>query len=623
MANDYLARLDAIRNLMAEKAWDVLIVSGSDSHVSEYVSDRWRGVRWLSGFMGEGDLVITQDHAGVWTDSRYFISGREELSGTGYELHEIRIPGAVDVPEWLAAHFMEEVDGDVVICVDGVTQPARSVLDIKKTFSAFGYEVDNDNMGLRIVSVPDVLELIWENRPAIPMSPIISLGEDLVGESRSSKIAWLRNFLEEEGYGAILVSALDEIAWLLNVRGSDIDCNPVVISYLLVTKSEVRWFVRKTAFSRLDEETMESFGELKEDGVEICPYGDVEIGISEIMQELGEALYVDVDHLNYNLFNIITGVGQEGSVVMGASPVAVRKAIKNEVEIEGMREAHFEDGLVMERFLYWLESQVEYSEGIDEWDAACHLNELRSEVEGFKGLSFETISAYGPNAALPHYVTPHRGAALLGDDGLYLCDSGGQYMYGTTDLTRTVPLGRCDSLEREDYTLVLKGHIDLAMAIFPKGTAGCHLDVLARNPLWRNKRNFGHGSGHGVGFFLNVHEGPQGIRQDYNEQPILPGMVVSDEPGMYREGSHGIRHENLLLCRDAGENEYGSWLKFEVLTLCHMDTSIVDIQLLTDEELDWLNEYNERVYDQLGPYLPREVAHWLYRKTRPLEREKF
>ena len=621
MANDYLERLAAVRELMADKGWDALIISGSDPHVSEYVSDRWRGVNWLSGFTGEGDLVITQGRAGVWTDSRYFISGREELSGTGYELHPTRVPDAVDIPVWLAEWFSEDIDGDVVVCVDGLTQSAQSVLEIKKTFAAYGFEVDNDNMGLRIISVPDVLELVWENRSAIPTSPVISLGEDLVGESRESKISWLRGFLEENGYGAMLVSALDEIAWLLNVRGSDIDCNPVVISYLLVTMTEVRWYVRKTAFARLDEDTMESFEELKRDGVEICPYGDVEIGISEVLQDMDEALFVDYDHLNYNLFNIMTGEGQEGSVAMGTSPVAERKAIKNEVEIEGMREAHLEDGLVMERFLYWLETHVEYSEGLDEWDAACHLNELRSEVEGFKGLSFETISAYGENAALPHYVTPHRGAALLDERGLYLCDSGGQYMYGTTDLTRTVPLGHCSRQEREDYTLVLKGHIDLAKAIFPRGTAGCHLDILARNPLWQNRLNFGHGTGHGVGFFLNVHEGPQGIRQDFNDQPILPGMIVSDEPGLYREGSHGIRHENLLLCKDVEENEYGSWLGFEVLTLCHIDTSIVEVDLLTDEELDWLNEYNSNVYEKLGHYLPREVAKWLKNKVRPLERE--
>ena len=280
-----------------------------------------------------------------------------------------------------------------------------------------------------------------------------------------------------------------------------------------------------------------------------------------------------------------------------------------------MREAHLEDGLVMEQFLYWVSRHAGM---VNEWEAAQYLGSLRAKVPGYRGDSFETISAYGPSAALPHYVTPRSGSALLEARGLYLCDSGGQYLFGTTDITRTVPLGPCTPLEKEDYTLVLKGHIDLSMAVFPRGTAGCQIDALAREPLWRAKRNFGHGTGHGVGFFLGVHEGPQDIRQNFNSVALEPGMICSDEPGIYREGMHGIRHENLLLCRAVGDNEFGSWLGFEPLTLCHYDTSCLEVPLLTADEREWLNAYNERVYQTLSPRLPAEVAAWLRTKTLPV-----
>ena len=298
-----------------------------------------------------------------------------------------------------------------------------------------------------------------------------------------------------------------------------------------------------------------------------------------------------------------------------SSPVSLWKAVKNPVELEGIREAHLEDGLVMERFLYWVSR---HAGSVNEWEAACELGRLRAQVPGYRFDSFETISAYGPSAALPHYITPATGSALLEARGLYLVDSGGQYLFGTTDITRMMPLGPCTALEREDYTLVLKGHIDLAMAVFPRGTAGCQIDALAREPLWKAKRNFGHGTGHGVGFFLNAHEGPQDIRQNFNHQPLEPGMVISDEPGIYREGMHGVRHENLILVRPVGDNEFGSFLGFETLTLCHFDTSCLELGLLTADERDWLNAYNAHVYDVLAPRLPSDVATWLHTQTRPV-----
>ena len=321
------------------------------------------------------------------------------------------------------------------------------------------------------------------------------------------------------------------------------------------------------------------------------------------------------DELTPALRDAIEDGDQMPEIEYCASPVPLMKAVKNPVEIEGMREAHLEDGVVMENFLFWIEQNAG---SVDEWQAARYLGSLRAQVPGYRGDSFETISAYGPSAALPHYVTPREGSALLERHGLYLVDSGGQYIFGTTDITRTVPLGPCTALEKEDYTLVLKGHIDLAMAVFPRGTAGCQIDALAREPLWKAKRNFGHGTGHGVGFYLNVHEGPQDIRQNFNTQPLLPGMITSNEPGLYREGMHGIRHENLVLCRSIGDNEFGSWLGFEDLTLCHIDTSCLDMELLTNEERAWLNSYNRHVYEKISPRLDEDVAAWLRKKTQPV-----
>ncbi len=595
---------------MAERGWDAVVLTGSDPHASEYPAPRWKQVEWVSGFGGEaGDLVITADHAGLWTDTRYFIQAGLVLPGTGIELHKTRVPEQVLIPEWLADEAFPDVERDVVIAVDGQTHTMGEVDAIRSAFAASGRPLDS----VRFVNAPDFLDLLWEDRPQIPQSPIITLGEDIVGESRESKIMWLRKFLLKQGCDAILLTALDEIAWVLNVRGADVAYNPVVISYLLVSMEEVSWFVRKNAFTE-DEETRASFDELRAEGIDVLEYDDICFALSSLEADI-EKVYADPSGVNFNLYNIMP----LDRMVFGASPVPLRKAVKNETEIEGMREAHLEDGLAMERFLYWLESQLEAGSMITEWDAAEKLGELRAMVPGYRGDSFETISAYGAGAALPHYVTPHEDAPRLERHGLYLCDSGGQYLFGTTDITRTVPLGPCTALEREDYTLVLKGHLALAAAVYPKGTAGCQLDVLARGALWQNKRNFGHGTGHGIGFFLNVHEGPQDIRQNFNSQPLLPGMITSDEPGIYREGRHGVRHESLLLTVEAGSNDFGTWLAFENLTLCHIDTSAVVRELLTSDEVGWLNEYNRRVFETLSPRLPSEIAEWLRRKTLPLQ----
>ncbi len=617
MGNIYAQRIDAIRSIMKSKGIDAMVITGSDPHNSEYPAPRWKQVEWVSGFTGEaGDLVITADHAGLWTDTRYFIQAVQQLAGTGVELHKTRVPEQVLIPEWLANVKFAEKRGTVVVAVDGLSQPVSSVEDIKDAFIGSGRanaETDDQSDMFKIVDLPDFMDQLWQDRPAVPSSPIITLGEDTTGESRMAKIVWLRHLLEERKCDAILITALDEIAWLLNVRGSDIEYNPVVMSYLLVTPEKVDWFVKKP-FGGCDTETRDSFAELQEDGINILNYDDVSLAFEETEDHV--RLLVDPSSLNYHIFKVLDSVSDHITLVRGTSPIPLRKALKNNVEIEGMKEAHFEDGLAMEKFLYWLETSMAEGKEINEWDAACKLNSLRAEIVGYRGNSFETISAYGPDAALPHFVTPSEGSRRLEPHGLYLCDSGGQYLYGTTDITRTVPLGPCTEQEKTDYTLALKGHIALAKAVFPQGTAGCQIDYAARCPLWQFRRNFGHGTGHGVGFFLNVHEGPQDIRQNFNRQPILPGMINSDEPGIYIEGEYGIRHESLLLCVRDRVNEFGSWLSFETLTLCHMDTSVIVPSLMTEDEMIWLNAYNAKVYETLAPHLPGEVAEWLERKTR-------
>lgn len=577
-----------LRTLMRAKGWDAVVVTGSDPHCSEYPAERWKQVEWLSGFTGEaGDLVVTLDHAGLWTDTRYFIQAEQQLAGTGIALHKMRVPEQVPIPDWLRQQFGD----DALIAVDGLCTGAGFAQSLPGT----------------VLSVPDLLDRFWTDRPAIPQTPIFTVDP---GETRREKISWLRAFLRGQDCDGILLTALDEIAWLLNVRASDIEYNPLVISYLLVTRSEVCWYVLKDKVE--DQDSRATFSILEADGVRLHPYSDIDYLPSEFQGRL----FVDASSLNYQLYSTLASDGV--ALEEGTSPVGLRKAVKNAREIAGMREAHLQDGVAMERYLYWLEKSVAAGREITEWDAAVKLGQLRGDQKDYLGDSFETISAYGPGAALPHYITPHNYAPVIRDEGLYLCDSGGQYICGTTDITRTVPMGRLSALEREDYTLVLKGHIALATAVFPEGTPGCRLDVLARAPLWRSKRNFGHGTGHGVGWFLGVHEGPHDIRQNLNPVPFEPGMIVSDEPGIYREGKHGVRHENLLLCVEAGVSEFGRWLAFEPLTLCHFETEALDLSLLDRDEIDWLNAYHERVWQALSPHLPGEIADWLRDKTRPV-----
>ncbi len=606
MENIYAARVARLRTAMAERGIDALLISNTDPHASEYPARRWCQVEWVSGFTGEAaEMAITASHAGLWTDTRYFIQAGRQLPGTGIALHKTRVPEQVLIPDYLASEFKGSLNHTVTVAYDGLCWSVEWINDLKsKLEKAYGID------GYRLVDMPDFLSGFWEDRPPIPATPVTLPDRKLFGQTREEKLNWLRTEMKSRGCRHMLVSALDEIAWLLNVRGEDIDYNPYVISYLTVSLDGACWFVR------------DSGNVPPVSGVDIADYETLGDGLA-VMAEGGGALMVDSATLNVNVSNLIDAAFGKSRTVFCTSPVVEKKAVKNRTEIENLRKIHLQDGLAVEKFLHWLESKVKAREEVDEWNASAKLTSFRAEIDGYHGNSFENISAYGENAALPHYSTPVNGSDLIRKKGLYLVDSGGQYDQGTTDITRTVPMGRCSRREKEDYTLVLKGMIDLSMAVFPKGTAGCQIDALAREPLWKNHRSFGHGTGHGIGYYLGVHEGPQSIRQNFNSQPLLPGMVTSNEPGLYREGKYGIRHENVMLCVEDGENEFASWLRFETLTLCHIDTAPVRTGLLDDDELAWLNAYNKKVYRTLSPYLDPETRSWLKKKCRKLRRGWF
>ena len=599
MKTIYIDRIEQVREMMERNGWDAVVVSGSDPHYIEYTATIWQQVKWLYRFTGEaGDLVITHDHAGLWTDSRYFVQALDQLDGTGVELHKTRVPGAVGIPEWLSTRAK-------VVAVDGLCQSVSAAQELADALGEDGAVVD----------VPDMFDDLWEGRDMMPVSPVTTLDVDCFGGvQRADKVSWLRKWMLLKGVDRVLLTSLDEIVWMLNVRGSDIEYNPLVISYLLVSHDSVKWFVKKEN-TQMDPDTEDSFSELVADGVEVEDYDAVYFALKDFSGENSAVkLYVDPSTLNYHLYTHIQEAYPADCLVTGTSPVILEKAVKTSSEIENLRQTYIDDGVAMECFLHWLETEVASGREVTEWEASERLTAFRAQIPGYRGNSFENISAYGAHAALPHYSTPREGSAVIEPRGLYLVDSGGQYLTGTTDITRTIPMGECTELEMEDYTLVLKGMIDLSMAVFPRGTTGHQLDAFARMPLWRAQRNFGHGTGHGIGYYLCVHEGPQSIRWQPNPQPLLPGMVTSNEPAMYREGMYGIRHENIVLCREAGISEFGEWLDFETLTLCHIDTSAVLPGLLGPEAFHWLMEYNARVYRTLSPHLPDDVASWLAEK---------
>ena len=598
---------------MAENGWDAVVIGASDPHSSEYPAPRWQQVRWVSGFTGEaGDIVITRDHAGLWTDSRYFIQAMEQLQGTGIELHRTRCEDSVPIPQWLA-------DRASVVAVDGGCMSISAVEDLRRALA----EKHCEDIW-KVLDVPDILDSLWTDRPRIPVSPVITLDETDVGESRLQKLVWLRKFLMANEYDAILLSSLDEIAWLLNVRGNDIEYNPYVISYLYVSLDRAVWFVTKGSKEPPAQDTVDSFIELKADGIEIAGYDDVFIGIAD--QDLQNVrLAVDRSSLNEHLYMYVSGVFGAENIIACTSPVALRKAVKNGVEIRSLREAYVEDGCAVEKFLYWLDTAVSSGERISEWQAALRLDEYRAEIAGYRGNSFATISAYAQNAALPHYSTPSEGSAVLEPYGLYLVDSGGQYYEGTTDITRTIAVGELTTEEKEHFTLTVISMLRLGAVQFLYGCSGVSLDYVAREPFWSRGLDYNHGTGHGVGFLANVHERPNGFRfrivPERQDSCVLEeGMIMSDEPGIYIAGSHGVRTENLVVCKKAEKNEYGQFMKFEYLTFVPIDLDALELSVMTERDIVLLNDYHKEVYAKISPYLNEEEKAWLQHATREVKR---
>lgn len=587
-------KLTALREIMERESLDAYIVSGTDPHNSEYLPAAWQQREWISGFTGSfGTVVVLKEEAGLWTDTRYFIQAEKQLTDTGIQLHKLRIPGAVDYPEWLAEHL--PADSRV-----GLDPYCISVSDMENLQELL------KNKEIKVVEKNDLIGDIWLERPALPEGKIFLVPAEITGVPAKEKIEKVRDLLKERNSDYFLFSALDEIAWLYNIRCNDINFNPVAISYAIIGLEKAYWFVKRTKV------TPEVSTLLENEGIEIHDYHHLFLFLDELKKEA--SFCTDTSSLNYAVFHKLSSLFTVESV---ASPVIPAKGIKTSREIEGFREACIKDGVAITKFLYWLESNIDNH--LTETVVSSQLTAFRTQQEGYVSDSFDNISAYGKNAALPHYSAVPGNDSLLENHGLYLVDSGGQYIHGTTDITRTVPLGELTRLEKEDYTLVLKGMIALSRCVFPKGTRGCNLDAIARQPLWQTCRNFGHGTGHGIGFFLNVHEGPQSIRQELKDQPLLPGMVTSDEPGIYREGMHGIRHENMILCVPIAKNEFGEWYGFETLTLCYFDTSALLIELLNKDEKEWLNAYHSIVFKKLSPFLSPEEAGWLAKKTSPVQ----
>ena len=595
---DIRNRIAQLRHYMAEWGWNAAVTVGEDPHNSEYTPKRWCQREFISGFTGSaGVVVVTATHAGLWTDSRYWIQAARELEGSGIELHKMVSVEDKDWIGWIA----DNVPAGGKVGIDGLCMSMGEATQLAKAVAG---------KGAAVVSKPDYLEALWSDRPLLPQGMVRIHDDKYAGRSRNEKLEWLRAELGGAGCRYMFLNCLDQIAWLLNIRSNDVEYCPFVISFALVGPDSVDLFAEVSKFSA------EILSELKKAKVNVHPYGQVGEYISTFKAD-GKIL-IDSASLNYETGKAIADSFGQDNIVEGSSPVELEKALKNSVEVEGFRKAYLIDGVVQTRFFMWLEAEMAAGHKVTESDAADKLHELRAAMPGFLDESFETISAYGQNAALPHYTTVRGQDAVLEPHGLYLNDSGAHYECGTTDITRTVPLGPLTDLEREDYTICLKAMIDLAMAVFPAGTPGCRIDAIARRPLWQTKRNFGHGTGHGVGNVLSVHEGPQSIRQNLKNQPMMPGMITSDEPGIYREGFHGIRHENMILCREAGENEFGSWLEFETLTRTYIDTAPLILSLMDKDEIEWLNEFNLGVAREVCPLLQPAEREWLERKTRPI-----
>ena len=580
---------------MRANGFSAFVFPSSDPHNSEYVADHWKSREWISGFTGSaGTAVITLDCAALWTDSRYFIAAAEQLAGTEYRLMKLRVEGTPTVCEWLAdelAAYEKPVVG-----LDGKVNSFAEVAALTQELATRG--------NIRVRTDADPMATLWTDRPAIPGHKVCLHPLKYAGETTASKISRIRKSLAVRGADGLLVTALDEIAWVLNLRGSDVHCNPVFVSYLLITPGNVTLYINK---EKLPEEVRHC---LAAGNIAVEPYGAVAGGLEHYP---GRHLLVDDSTTNHTLVSAL----QRGKAVFGESPVPGMKAVKNRVEQDGFRAAMLRDGIAMVKFLAWLKPAVEAG-GQTEISLDRRLTALRAEQPLFKGISFDTIVGYEAHGAIVHYEATPATDAPIEPHGLVLIDSGAQYEDGTTDITRTVALGRLTEEQRRIYTLVLKGHIQLALCRFPSGACGSQIDAIAREPMWREGYNYLHGTGHGVGSYLNVHEGPHQIRMEWRPAPLRAGMTVTDEPGLYLEGKFGVRIENTLLIVPAATTPFGEFLGFETLTLAPIDTTPVLPDMLTAEERQWLNSYHRRVRETLSPHLSAAEAAWLKAAARPL-----
>ena len=594
--NEINQRLESLREVMRREHLSAFIFPSTDAHQSEYVADHWQGRTWISGFNGSaGTAVVTMESAALWTDSRYFLAAEEQLKGTEFQLMKLKIEGTPTISEWLAQELQGE---NAEVGLDGMVNSYHETMGLIADLRKSG--------GITVRTNFDPLGLIWTDRPAIPANPVEIQPMEFAGESVASKISRIRTALRQRHADGMLISALDDIAWTLNLRGTDVHCVPVFVSYLLISSQQVSLYVDS---AKINDEVK---AYLTENGISLYPYNKVAEGLERYSEY---NILLDGDETSYFLWKTVKC--QE--IIAGNSPVPAMKAQKNDREIAGFRQAMLRDGVAMVKFLRWLKPAVEAG-GQTEISIDRKLTSLRAEQHLFRDISFDTIAGYQAHGAIVHYeATPETDVALK-PEGLILIDSGAQYQDGTTDITRTISLGPVTEEMKHVYTLVLKGHIQLELAKFPDGASGTQLDALARECMWREGYNYLHGTGHGVGSYLSVHEGPHQIRMEWKPTPLRAGMTVTDEPGLYLSGKFGVRIENTLLIKDYQTTEFGKFLQMESLTLCPIDLTPVDFSMLQPEEIEWLDTYHRDVFEKLSPYLEGEDLEWLREATRPVDR---
>lgn len=594
--NEINQRLESLREVMRREHLSAFIFPSTDAHQSEYVADHWQGRTWISGFNGSaGTAVVTMKSAALWTDSRYFLAAEEQLKGTEFQLMKLKIEGTPTISEWLAQELQGE---NAEVGLDGMVNSYHETMGLIADLRKSG--------GITVRTNFDPLGLIWTDRPAIPANPVEIQPMEFAGESVASKISRIRTALRQRHADGMLISALDDIAWTLNLRGTDVHCVPVFVSYLLISSQQVSLYVDS---AKINDEVK---AYLTENGISLYPYNKVAEGLERYSEY---NILLDGDETSYFLWKTVKC--QE--IIAGKSPIPAMKAQKNDREIAGFRQAMLRDGVAMVKFLRWLKPAVEAG-GQTEISIDGKLTSLRAEQHLFRDISFDTIAGYQAHGAIVHYeATPETDVALK-PEGLILIDSGAQYQDGTTDITRTIALGPVTEEMKHVYTLVLKGHIQLELAKFPDGASGTQLDALARECMWREGYNYLHGTGHGVGSCLSVHEGPHQIRMEWKPTPLRAGMTVTDEPGLYLSGKFGVRIENTLLIKDYQTTEFGKFLQMESLTLCPIDLTPVDFSMLQPEEIEWLDTYHRDVFEKLSPYLEGEDLEWLREATRPVDR---